>query len=426
MSKLCIKCGESFDDAALYCRNDGTSLKTQDPLIGRVLDGKYKIECLIGKGGMGNVYKAKHLHIGFPIAVKILHSSLLKDPTAVERFRREARSARAVNHPNAIQVMDFGITQDNVLYIVMEFIDGVSLQKILDKETILNPQRVLQFMKQICAALEAAHLKDIVHRDLKPDNILIINAGTAGETVKVIDFSIAKIRQSLEDPILTRDNITVGTPQYLSPEQAQGLRDVDNRADIYSLGIILYQMLTGEVPFKGKNTAQTLLQHIQAKPKSPSLINPTITIELENVILKSLEKSSNKRQQSVSELLKELEYSIAMSLTPNLNKINTSLVNKGKEVVSLKEEDILTKLALPIVTAKKTPSGKTANAPLSTDKRGKDISPKSLENNEAFKKSLRLFDNNKSDILPTLQTKTEPKKSFLQWIFSWFTVLFSN
>lgn len=426
MSKLCPKCGESFDDTALYCRNDGGSLKKQDPLIGKVLDGKYKIEYLIGEGGMGNVYKAKHLHIGFPIAVKVLHPSLIKDSTAVERFRREARSARAVNHPNAIQVMDFGITQDNVLYIVMEFIDGVSLQKILEKETILNPQRVEKLMKQICAALESAHSKDIVHRDLKPDNILIINAGTPEETVKVIDFSIAKIKQSLEDLNLTSDNIAVGTPQYLSPEQAQGLKDIDCRADIYSLGIILYQMFTGEVPFKGKTTAHILLQHIQAKPKSPRLINPTISIELESVILKALDKAANKRQQTTKALAQELESSIVLSSSPNLNKTGTSLVNKHKAVESFNEEDILTKLVLPAVTSKRTPPSGVTNVPVKVDKLVNDISAKSLENSEVFQKSARLFNSDKNDILPTLQTKTEQKKSFLQWIFSWFTVLFGN
>lgn len=411
MSKTCSKCGEPFKEEALYCPHDGTLLGSQDPFIGKVLDSKYKIEHLIGKGGMGNVYHAKHLHIGFPVAVKILHPDLTTDTTAVERFRREARSARAVNHPNAIQIMDFGITPDNTLYIVMELIDGTSLQKVLENETILNTTRVVKLMKQICLAVDAAHKKSIVHRDLKPDNILIIDAGMPSETVKVIDFSIAKIKQTSEDPNLTSINVAVGTPQYLSPEQAQGLKDLDHRADIYSLGIILYQMLTGIVPFKGKTVAMTLMQHIQAKPKALRDINPMIPEALEQVVLKALSKTPGGRQQSAITLAEELEYALTAPES-FVTKLDIPLVSKNKtENYSVNEEEIVTKIALSAVAKKaliKTATAKNGNS------------------KEVFQKSGKLLNEDKDTILPSLQNATEPKKSLWQRIFSWFTMVFGH
>lgn len=411
MSKTCSKCGEPFIKEALYCPHDGTLLDTQEPFIGKVLDGKYKIEHLIGKGGMGNVYHAKHLHIGFPVAVKILHPDLTTDTTAVERFRREARSARAVNHPNAIQIMDFGITPDNILYIVMELIDGTSLQKVLENETILNTARVVKLMKQICLAVDAAHKKSIVHRDLKPDNILIIDAGTPSETVKVIDFSIAKIKQTSDDPNLTNLNVAVGTPQYLSPEQAQGAKDLDHRADIYSLGVILYQMLTGIVPFKGKTVAMTLMQHIQAKPKALRDINPTIPEALEQVVLKALAKTPGGRQQSAIALAEELEFALTAPES-FVTKLDMPLVFKNKtENSSVNEEEIVTKIALSAVTKKALV--KTATA-------------KSGNSKEVYQKSGKLLNEDKDTILPYLQNATEPKKSLWKRIFSWFTMVFGH
>jgi serine/threonine-protein kinase len=312
--KKCPACSQLFAETAVFCPNDGKKLvdeeESGDKFIGLVLDAKYQVDRLIGKGGMGNVYEAKHLHMGLPVAIKILHPHLVTDSTAVERFRREARSARTVNHPNAISIMDFGVTSDNILYLAMELINGISLQEVLKKETTIDFTRAVKMMHQVCLAVDAAHQKAIIHRDLKPDNILILDYGTPAEKVKVIDFSIAKMKESGKDPNLTSAGVVVGTPQYISPEQAQGL-ELDSRSDIYSLGIILYQMLTGNVPFTGKTSAMLLMQHIQAKPKPPREVKPEIPLKLEAVILKALSKQAKDRQQTAAELAKELEDALA-------------------------------------------------------------------------------------------------------------------
>ena len=312
--KKCPACSQLFAETAVFCPNDGKRLvddeESPDKFVGLVLDAKYQVERLIGKGGMGNVYEAKHLHMGLPVAVKILHPHLVTDSTAVERFRREARSARTVNHPNAISIMDFGVTSDNVLYLVMELINGISLQEVLKKETTIESSRAVRIMRQVCLAVDVAHQKSIIHRDLKPDNILILDYGKDTEKVKVIDFSIAKMKESGKDPNLTSAGVVVGTPQYISPEQAQGL-ELDNRSDIYSMGIILYQMLTGNVPFTGKTSAMLLMQHIQAKPKSPREIKPEIPIRLEQSVLRSLSKQAKDRQQSAAVLAQELEEALS-------------------------------------------------------------------------------------------------------------------
>lgn len=417
MNKKCPKCGGAFLETAMYCPKDGVFLETENPnspqsLIGKVLDSKYQIQQLIGEGGMGNVYEAKHLHIGLPVAIKILHQKLTKDSTAVERFRREARSARTIDHPNAVRVLDFGITLDNILYLVMELIDGISLQKILEKETTLSASRAINLMKQVCLAVDAAHKKSIIHRDLKPDNILIINAGTDLESVKVIDFSIAKITQSTVDPNITVDGLAVGTPQYISPEQAQGDKDLNHRADIYSLGCILYQMLTGKVPFQGKTTAMTLMQHIQMPPKPLREINPEIPVALEQVVLKALAKNPSARHQSAALLANDLQLSLS---SPQLFVTNITIPvannNLQENKPRVNEQDIIAKMAIPAVETNKLSS-----------KEGKGNNSKDI-----FERSGKLLTKDKDDILPTLQPeKNGAKKTFWQWLFSWFSVLLSH
>jgi eukaryotic-like serine/threonine-protein kinase len=354
--KKCPSCGKIFENNATFCPVDGNKLVSEeetDQVIGLVLDSKYKIERLIGKGGMGNVYEAKHLHMGLPVAIKILHAHLIKDGTAVERFRREARSARTVNHQNAISIMDFGVTSENILYLVMELINGISLHEILKKETCLESVRAVNLMKQVCLAVDAAHQKNIVHRDLKPDNILIVDYAQTKEKVKVIDFSIAKVKQNdAENVNLTSAGVVVGTPHYISPEQAQGFV-LDHRSDIYSMGIILYQCLTGQVPFNGKTSAMLLMQHIQAQPKPLRSLKPNIPQQLEDVVLRALAKSAEERQQTAAQLAEEMENALvdaglisepSVPVTTNRKTLALKLSEEQKSDlidVPVKEEDVV-------------------------------------------------------------------------------------
>lgn len=273
--------------------------------IGKILDSKYQIQHLIGKGKKGNVYQATYLRTGATVAVKIPHQYIAQDPEAVERFKQQAYLIKMLVHPNAIQIMDFGVSQNNVLYFVMEFIKGVSLQKIIEKEIFLSPFQAVSIIKQTCLALDLLHQNSIIREDLKTDNILVINKGTSTETVKINLFSVPRYIDRSDTPT----GHIVGIPEYISPEHAQGIQ-ADHRANIYNLGCILYQILTGRVPFQAKTGAMTLMKHIAALPEAPRQINPRIPIALEQVILKTLAKDPNQRHQNLALLVKDLQSSL--------------------------------------------------------------------------------------------------------------------
>ncbi len=317
MSKQCPVCSTTYAENNTFCANDGTPLidapTESDPFVGKVLEGKYLIVTRIGAGGMGNVYRGRHTKMETNVAIKILHASLVSDSKAVERFRREARAALAVNHPNAIQVMDFGVTEDQTVFIVMELLDGVSLQKVIETEKILSVSKTVKIFKQICAAVSAAHNKDVIHRDLKPDNVIILNYDKPDEQVKVLDFSIAKVSSPDKNAAaLTEVGLVVGTPQYMSPEQAQGL-DLDKRADIYSLGVTLYQVLTGNLPFTAASSMALALKHIHALPRPLREVNAKIPLEMETVVMKAMAKRPTDRQQTADELADELDKALIAS-----------------------------------------------------------------------------------------------------------------
>lgn len=276
--------------------------------IGMVLNNKYEIQSLMGKGSMGNVFKAMHLHMDMPVAIKILHPSLTEDETIVKRFHREARLAISIKHPNAVSVMDFGVIEKNIFYLVMELITSGSLAALIKYEPKLEIHRAVKIIKQICMGVGAAHQKHIVHRDLKPGNVLIVDSGFPNETVKVIDFSIAKSADKTEN--LTSKDQVIGTPEYIAPEQIEGT-NIDARTDIYSMGIILYQLLTGELPFQSKVPTGLYLKHIHSKPRPPRELRPEIPVELEDVVLRALAKNPDNRPQTAAIFAEELTAAIA-------------------------------------------------------------------------------------------------------------------
>lgn len=280
-----------------------------DPLLGRVFEGKYRLDDRLGGGGMGTVYRATHLLIDRPVALKVLSQRFVGDQTAQQRFRREARAAGRMQHPNAVTVTDFGATEDGYLYIVMELLEGRTLRDLLAHEAPLDPARAVSLMLQVCAAVGAAHEAGLIHRDLKPANIFIEQRPNLPAVVKVLDFGVAKFAvEEHEDDFdtLTQVGAIIGTPRYMSPEQCSGAAQLTPAADVYSLGIILYEMLTGVAPFNAETPLAIALKHVSEAPVPPREIVDSIPIELQQVIMHALAKNPPDRPANGTELRREL------------------------------------------------------------------------------------------------------------------------
>ena len=287
-----------------------------DPLIGRVFDGKYRLDERLGGGGMGTVYRATHLLIERAVAVKVLSQRFVGDETAQQRFRREARASGRMQHPNAVMVNDFGATDDGWLYIVMELLEGQTLRDLLAHEAPLDPARSVSLMLQACAAVGAAHDAGLIHRDLKPANIFIEHRPNLPATVKVLDFGVAKFAVEEHDDdykTLTQVGAIIGTPRYMSPEQCSGAAPLTPASDVYSLGIILYEMLTGAVPFSADTPLAVALKQVSEPPRRPREIVASTPIELERVVLHALAKEPRARPADANELRREL-HDIAVEL----------------------------------------------------------------------------------------------------------------
>ncbi|MBU1238222.1 protein kinase [Myxococcota bacterium] len=273
----------------------------EGPLTGIVFEGKYKVGKVLGEGGMGIVYKATHIMMKKEVALKILLPVLGTKLDMIERFRREAESAARLNNANIVNVLDFGRSEDGTFYLVMDYADGVSLSEIL-LEGPMNWKRACRLMGQILDGLQAAHDNGIVHRDLKPDNIMVIRSEGGREVIKILDFGIAKLSQPEGEGLnLTRMGMVFGTPSYISPEQAQG-KIVTHGADIYSAGVIFFQMITGRLPFQGDSTIDLINKHINEPPPRPTSIIKNIPMDLEILILQSLAKDPKERPKTAYEM----------------------------------------------------------------------------------------------------------------------------
>ena len=231
-----------------------------DPLIGTVFDGKYVIDALIGVGGMGKVYRGRNLRTEHSIAIKTLMPELVHDESLVRRFEVEAKAASNLSHPNTIRVYDHG-NEGKLLWMVMELLDGISLERALNIERAIEPRRLIGLMRQVCASLAEAHGKGLIHRDLKPDNIFLNRAGGEADFVKVLDFGVAKLKDpKFGSEKLTQAGMIFGTPRYMSPEQARA-KELDERSDIYALGVIMFECLTGKAPFEAADPIGVLVKH---------------------------------------------------------------------------------------------------------------------------------------------------------------------
>ncbi|HEV2863376.1 MAG TPA: serine/threonine-protein kinase [Pyrinomonadaceae bacterium] len=283
----------------------------QDPLLGQVLAGKYRIDEKIDEGGMGCVYRATHVLMEKVIAVKVLHPALAADEKIVARFTREAKAASRISHPHAINVTDFGESDNGVVYLVMEYLPGRTLKDVVRSGGPMTLQRVVEIVRQVAGALDTAHAEGVVHRDLKSDNIMLQEAADGSDWAKVLDFGIAKIQQTERsvhetDPGLTAPNIIIGTPQYMSPEQCAQASDIDARSDIYSFGIILFEMFVGHVPFTGDSPTVIMMKHLQDPPPSVLDERKDLPAEVGRVVARALAKRPEDRFQKVGELYEAL------------------------------------------------------------------------------------------------------------------------
>ena len=313
--KYCQTCNATYPTGFNTCPKDQTVLRVASELLpGLVIRDKYEILEKIGSGGMATVYRVKHLAFNEERALKVVGSKLMDDPNFIKRFRTEAIITRKLQHPNAVRVDDLDTTEDGRLFMVMEYVKGHDLRHVLQSTGPLPLDRTLHITWQVSSALATAHQLGITHRDIKPDNILLVAQSAGKDLVKVLDFGIAKVKEGAMDLgggyTATQTGMVVGTPQYISPEQAMGRSgdQIDGRADLYSLGVVIYEMLTGKQPFESDTAMGLLLHHLQTAPTPPHLVRPDLNIPpaISMVLMKALEKDPAKRFQSANEMLEAL------------------------------------------------------------------------------------------------------------------------
>ncbi len=274
--------------------------------LGKIVDGRYRVLEVIGRGGMGVVYRVEHLRMGKIAAMKVLHRDLAADPEVIERFEREAAAISKLHHPHTVQVFDFGTASD-ALYLIMEYVRGVDLARMIQRDGPLPWSRAAPLLAQICSALQEAHELGIVHRDLKPENVLITRTAGGRDYAKVLDFGLAKLEQTTPTTMTDKQQI-VGTPFFMSPEQIRG-DEVDARSDIYSFGAMMFEVLTGQHLFQGSTALGVLTKHLTNEPDAPSMRAPNMGIDprVDHIVGKAVAKDPTKRWQTAAELAQEIE-----------------------------------------------------------------------------------------------------------------------
>src|SRR6188768_1257579 len=321
----CDACGHANIDGARFCANCGALMpvepeKGQDAMIGQLIGGRYRVTGVLGEGGMGIVYVGEQ-QMGSTVrkvAIKTLHQHLSKDPAVLARFHRECGTVAQLEHPNTIKFYDFGATADGTLYIAMEFVAGKALADVVQQGP-MAPDRVVKIMRQVCGALDEAHMQGVIHRDLKPENIVLTDRAGEIDFVKVLDFGIAARTESADaakEAKLTQQGMVLGTPPYMSPEQFTG-KALDARSDIYSLAVMSYEMLTGKLPFEADTPWQWATQHMSVQPTPFEVSAPSrdLPIGMRQAILKSLSKDREQRQTSAREFFAELSGGGRMTVT---------------------------------------------------------------------------------------------------------------
>ncbi len=331
----CSTCRSCFSDDILHCPDDGAA--TTSSISGEpILDGRYQLEKRLGQGGMGVVYKARHIFLKTAHAIKIILPDLVgNDPNLVTRFRQEALAAAAIRHQNIIAVTDFGVVRGTMPFLVMEFVQGKSLQDLMAEEGAMSPLRAFELMQPICAGIAAAHRQGIVHRDLKPLNVMICDDMPASESVKILDFGLAKIKSGelLGSFIAAQTTGLMGSPFYMAPEQWSD-EPPDARADVYSLGVMLYQMLCGEVPFKGSSIPSIMKKHLTSDVPSFESKGYDIPLQIENVVRHALEKEPDDRTPSADDFSRELREAMTNASAQLKRTADADVIDPSKTIVS--------------------------------------------------------------------------------------------
>ncbi|MBI3072680.1 MAG: protein kinase [Deltaproteobacteria bacterium] len=321
MSTTCPRCGADFKETASFCGFCGAPALREsrkepaDALLGRIIDGRYRVVTRIGEGGMGTVYKVEHVHIGKFMALKILRREFSASADVVRRFRREAQAASRLSNVHTVAVFDFGRSAEGALYIAMEWVEGENLLTLLSKEGPFPWRRVAKIGLQLAISLSEAHEKGIVHRDLKPENIMVVRTKEGGEFVKILDFGLAKVVElDSQGEVITAHGNIVGTPYYMAPEQIKG-DDVDPRADIYSLGAVLYRLLCGDPPFYAKSPIAVLQKHLNEPlpPLRDRMSGRELPDALEALVHQALEKDRDRRPGNAEELRRRFDTLLANS-----------------------------------------------------------------------------------------------------------------
>lgn len=334
--KHCSLCNEKFDDSISFCPNDGEVLEEDSAsLVGKTLDGQYQIEAMLGKGGMGAVYRARHVLLGDRVAIKVLPPEMRSNTEWLRRFQREGQAARRFRHPNAVTVYDLRTSGDGTIYLVMEYVEGNTLDAELRKRGRFSAAEAVAVLSPIMSVLNSAHAMGVVHRDLKPENIMIGKPSTGGEpVVKLLDLGIAKLREVAGAEKTGNTNLTIagqmlGTPYYMSPEQWGELPDdnnseIDGRADIYSLGCVLYEIIAAKRPFNGVTLAELRRQHVSITPPPLHEAASDVPESFSRVISRAIAKDRSQRQETAGELEQELTNALAaegISPTPSLSSM---------------------------------------------------------------------------------------------------------
>ncbi len=385
--KECPACKRCYPDEINHCPQDGDV--TTPSLLGEpTLDARYLLERRLGQGGMGVVFQARHIFLKTSHAIKVILPDLVgNDPMLTTRFRQEALAAAAIRHPNIIAVTDFGVVRGTMPFLVMEFVRGRSLHDILTTEGAMSPQRAWEFISAIAAGVGAAHRQNIVHRDLKPLNIMVQDEVPIAEGLKILDFGLAKIKSGelLGSFVQAQTSGLMGSPFYMAPEQWSD-EEPDARADIYSLGVILYQMLAGEVPFKGSSIPSIMKKHLTMPPPSFQSMGVSIPPAIEAVVRHSLEKEVEARIDSVPTLLKE--FHAALNSVP--------VVTSARETVTLDPNRTIASVTTPVappppnlnvtqhpdLTTTQPPVANDTNFGVSIDSLAGDVSAAQIEKDQ--------------------------------------------